>query len=470
MTASGRRTLAVGVCTLSTFIVNVDVTAYQVALTQIRDTLPATFAQGQWILSAYSLTLAALMVVAGALGDRFDKRSLLVSGLGIYILGSVLTALAPNAFVMIATRVLAALGASILVPVGLGMVRVLARSPRELQRFTGVWGAVVGLGMATGPLVGGFISETFGWRLIAVATAVLAAGFAVLSIAFLPSTSTQTPPRQDWRGIALLGTATFSLVGLFIAIGQRGLLVSFCLLVVVAGIVGSLLSRRRRRGVFPIPERAWRSTRFRTAIAVAVANYCCVGGAIFLLATGFLEGSQHLSVLVAGVGLVPLAIGYAIGARLSPMLMGRSGPLQVIAIAGLLMFTASLAIAALIAVGAGVAAVSFVSAFLGAGMGMANTPTNVLAMSELPADYAAVSGAFVSVARQVGQAMGIAVCGAAYSLAAAADWPQALPWAVLVIAAAGVTCAGFGAVSTTTLSTRSRGTPSATLAFSDKGC
>lgn len=449
MMTPARRGLAVGVCTLSTFIVNVDVSAYQVALTQIRDTLPATFAQGQWILSGYSLTLAALVVAAGALGDRFDKRGLLVSGLSVYILGSVLTALAPNAFELIAARVFAAIGASILVPVGLGMVRVLARSSQELQRFTGVWGAVVGLGMAIGPLVGGFISGAFGWRLIAVATAVLAAGFAVLAIAFLPSTGAQMPRRQDWSGIALLGIATFGLVGLFIALGQRGLLIAFGLLVAVVGIVVYLLGRRRRLGVFPIPERAWCSTRFRTAIYVAVTNYFCVGGAIFLLATGFLEGTRQLPVLAAGACLVPLAIGYAVGARLSPVIMSRSGPLHAIAIAGLLMFTASFTIAALIAADGGVAAVSFVAALLGAGMGMANTPTNVLAISELPADYAAVSGAFASVARQVGQAMGIAVCGSAYALAAAAHWPKALPWAALLVAAAGVTCAGVGAVSIT---------------------
>lgn len=448
MMTLGRRGLAIGVCTLSTFIVNVDVTAYQVALTQIRDTLPATFAQAQWILTGYSLTLAAMVVVAGALGDRFDKRSLLLSGLSVYIVGSVLTALAPNAFAMIAARVLAAIGASILVPVGLGMVRVLARSPQELQRFTGVWGAVVGLGMATGPLVGGFISGAFGWRLIPVGTAALAAGFVVLAIAFLPSTSTQTPRRQDWSGIALLGIATFGVVGLFIAIGQRGLLIAFGLLIAVAGVVVHLLGRRRRLGVFPVPERAWRSTRFRTAICVAVANYFCVGGAIFLLATGFLEGSRHLPVFAAGASLVPLALGYAIGARLSPVIMSRSGPVQTIAVAGSLMFTTCLAIAVLIAAGAGVAAVSSAAALLGAGMGMANTPTNVLAISELPPDYAAVSGAFASVARQVGQAMGIAVCGSAYALAAAAHWPQALPWAVLIIAAAGVTCSGASAVST----------------------
>lgn len=432
-----------GVCTLSTFIVNVDGTAYQVALTQIRDTLPATFAQGQWILSGYSLTLAALVIVAGALGDRFNKRSLLVSGLIVYIVGSVVTALAPNAIALIAARVLAAIGASILVPVGLGMMRVLARSPKELQRFTGAWGVVVGLGMATGPLAAGFISGTVGWRLIPVVTAVLAAGFAVLSRVLLPSTPAHTPPRHDWQGIVLLGVAMFALVGLLIAIGERELLIPFGLLVVVTAVVAYLLRRRQRLGLFPIPDQAWQSLTFRTAMQVAVGNYFCVGGAIFLLATAFLEGSRHLPALVAGASLVPLAFGYAGGARISPLIMRNLGPYQAITVAGLLTLASGLAVGLLVTTAAGTVAVSFVAAFLGAGMGMANTPTNVLTMSELSADYAAVSGAFASVARQAGQATGIAVCGAAYSLSQAAHLSDALPWAALLVAAAAVTFTGL---------------------------
>ncbi|BCI87245.1 hypothetical protein NIIDMKKI_24510 [Mycobacterium kansasii] len=110
--------------------------------------------------------------------------------------------------------------------------------------------------------------------------------------------------------------------------------------------------------------------------------------------------------------------------------------------AGLLMLASSSSIAVLIAMSAGVTTVSVVAMVLGAGMGMANTPTNVLAMSELPVDYAGTSGAFASVARQLGQAMGIAVCGAAYSLSAAAHGPASLPWIAIVAAAGIITLTG----------------------------
>lgn len=436
------RGVAVAVCSLSTFIVNIDNTAYQVALTQIRDTLPATFAQGQWILNGYILTLAALEIVAGAFGDRFNKRSLLVSGLLVYIVGSILTAFAPNAVALIAARVVAGIGASILVPVGLAMVRVLARTPKELQGFTGVWGAVVGLGMATGPLAGGLISGTVGWRMLPVATAVLASVFALLAVAFLPSTPVRNSPRHDWKGIVALGLAMFGVIGLFIAVGQRGLVTAAGLLAGVTAIVAYLLIRRRRVGEFPIPQQACQSRNFRAAMSIAVANYFCVGGVIFLLATGYFQESHHLSVMAAGVGLVPLAMGYAVGARLSPIMMDRSGPFHAVVIAGSLMLASSVAVAVLVGVSAGIVAVGAVAAFLGAGMGMANTPTNVLAMSELPVDYAGASGAFASTARQVGQAMGIAVCGAGYSLAAVAHLPAVLPWVAVILAAAGITLTG----------------------------
>lgn len=438
-----RRGIAIAVCTLSTFIVNVDNTAYQVSLTQIRDTLPATFTQGQWILNGYILTLAALEIVAGALGDRFNKRSLLVCGLGVYVVGSILTALSPNAVAMIGARVIAGIGASILVPVGLATVRVLARSQAELRRFTGAWGAVVGLGMATGPLAGGFISGTLGWRMLPVATAVVAAVFAVLSIVFLPSTPPQNSPRHDWTGLVLLGVAMFGLIGLLSAVGESAVSAQMSLLIIVVAIGADLAIRRRRAGLFPIPEQACQSPRFRAAMFVAASNYFCVGGAIFLLATAFFQSRQHLSVLAAGVCLVPLAFGYAIGSRISPVIIGRSGTFRAVIVAGLLMLTSSSGIAVLIATSTSVATVSFVAMFLGAGIGMANTPTNVLAMSELPVEYAGTGGAFASVARQLGQAMGIAVCGAAFSLVTAADGSAGLPWIAVVIAAAAIASTGM---------------------------
>ncbi|MHA7652419.1 MFS transporter [Mycobacterium sp. ML4] len=436
------RGVAVAVCTLSTFIVNIDNTAYQVALTQIRDTLPATFAQGQWILDGYILTLAALEIVAGAFGDRFNKRSLLVTGLLVYIAGSILTALAPNAVALIAGRVVSGAGASILVPIGLAMVRVIARSPRELHGFTGAWGAVVGLGMATGPLAGGVISGTWGWRMLPVATAVLAGMFALLSVAFLPSTPVRNSPRHDWSGIVALGMVMFGLIGLFIAVGQRGLIVATSLLVVVTLVVAWLMTRWRRVGAFPIPQQACQSGTFRAAMWVAVGNYTCVGGAIFLLATGYFQASQHLSVIVAGALLVPLALGYTVGARTSPTIMGRFGPFHAVVAAGLLMLASSVAIPVLVGLNAGVASVSVVAAFLGAGMGMANPPTTALTMLELPMEYAGISGAFASTARQVGQAMGIAACGAGYALTVLGDLPPLFPWVVVILAAAAVTLIG----------------------------
>ncbi len=436
------RGLAVAVCSLSTFIINIDTTAYQVALTQIRDTLPATLAQGQWVLNGFILTLAALYFVAGALGDRLDKRNLLVAGLLVYIVGSVLTAMSPNAIALIAARVVAGVGASILVPVGLAMVRVLARTPRELQRFTGAWGTVVGLGMASGPLAGGFISGTMGWRILPLATALLAAVFAVLAVAFLPSTPVRNSPSHDWTGIAALGVVMFGMIGGFIAVGQRHLGMAASLFVGVTMVSACLAIRRRRVGRFPIPQQACHSREFRAAMSVAIGNYFCVGGAIFLLATSYFQAGRHLSVLTAGAALVPLAVGYALGARVSPIIMARYGPFQAVIAAGLLMLASSAAVAVLVAISAGTALVSAVAAVLGAGMGMANTPTNALAMSELPVEYAGASGAFAATARQVGQAMGIAVCGAGSALAASAHLPSALPWVTVVVAAAVVTLTG----------------------------
>ncbi|OOK68409.1 putative membrane protein [Mycobacterium kansasii] len=193
----------------------------------------------------------------------------------------------------------------------------------------------------------------------------LATVFAVLAIVFLPSTPPQHCPRHDWNGIVVLGVAMFGLIGLLIAVGEPSDVTRFGLLILVTLLGGYLAIRRQRTGSFPIPEQACRSPRFRAAMYVAVSNYFCVGGAIFLLASVFFQARQHLSVTAAGVSLVPLAFGYAIGARISSVIIGRSGVFRAVVMAGLLMLASSSSIAVLIAMSAGVTTVSVVAMVLG---------------------------------------------------------------------------------------------------------
>jgi MFS family permease len=410
----GRRLTAVAVCTLATFLVNVDNTSYQVALPSIRADVGATFAQGQWILSTYGLTAASVVLVAGALGDRFDKRKVLVFGLLGYILGTALTGLAPTAPLLIAARVLTGLGGATLVPLGLAMVRALATSAAQMGRFTGAWGVAVGLGMAAGPLIGGALSSLGNWRLLPLASLSFAAVFAILALIVLPRSVSGNPVRPDWLGVALMAAASVGIVGALTEAGevQWPLAGGLFALFVLAGL--ALVLRYRFRGRSPIPPEAFRSRQFRYAMGAAVANYACVGGTLLLLTHRF-QSDFGMSPFRAGVALVPLAIAYAVCSQLANVAIDRRGPFFAIAAAGFATIAGSCAVVVFSgslgwAVAAGVV--------LGGAAGLANTPVNIVAMSELPPRHSGFAGSATSSARQMGQAGGIAACGALLALAA----------------------------------------------------
>ena len=154
---------------MGTLTVNINNTAINLALPAIRDELRLDLVEMQWVSASYVLILAALTMIGGTLGDRFDKRQVLTVGLCLYTTGSLLGALSLSALTLIGSRILAGIGAAVLVPVGLASLRQLASSPQQLTSYMSLWGLAVGLGMALGPAVGGGLTGYLGWRALFVA-------------------------------------------------------------------------------------------------------------------------------------------------------------------------------------------------------------------------------------------------------------------------------------------------------------
>lgn len=161
--------LAAATCAMGTLTVNINNTAINLALPAIRDELRLDLVEMQWVSASYVLILAALTMIGGTLGDRFDKRQVLTVGLCLYTTGSLLGALSLSAHTLIGSRILAGIGAAVLVPVGLASLRQLASSPQQLTSYMSLWGLAVGLGMALGPVVGGGLTGYLGWRALFVA-------------------------------------------------------------------------------------------------------------------------------------------------------------------------------------------------------------------------------------------------------------------------------------------------------------
>ncbi|MBX9918534.1 MAG: MFS transporter, partial [Mycolicibacterium frederiksbergense] len=161
-----RKAIVLASCCLSLLIVSMDATIVNVAIPSIRADLGATASQLQWVIDVYTLVLASLLMLSGAMGDRFGRRRVFQTGLLIFAIGSLLCSLAPGIDALIAARFLQAIGGSMLNPVALSIISQVFTGPVERARAIGIWGGVVGIAMALGPTVGGLLIHLISWRAV----------------------------------------------------------------------------------------------------------------------------------------------------------------------------------------------------------------------------------------------------------------------------------------------------------------
>src|SRR5579871_4585992 len=196
---------------LSAFMISVDVTIVNVALPTLVRSLGATTTQLQWVVDAYSLVFAALVLTAGSLSDRQGRKGMLLAGLGVFAAGSLAGALAGTTSELIAARAVMGLGAALMFPSTLSLITNVFTERGERARAIGLWGAITGVAIALGPIVGGWLLELSDWRSIFFAMVPTAAGAGVLVASYVPTSRDPRAPRTDRAGFAL-STATIGLL------------------------------------------------------------------------------------------------------------------------------------------------------------------------------------------------------------------------------------------------------------------
>src|SRR5947209_15933317 len=207
----GRRMLVLAICTLSLLIVGLDTTIVNVALPAIRSSLHASVSGLQWTIDAYTLVLASLLMLAGSTADRIGRKRVFRAGLVVFSLGSLLCGLAPSLELLIAARVLQAIGGSMLNPVAMSIIRNVFDDPRERAQAIGAWGAAVGLSMALGPIVGGALVDSLGWRWVFLVNVPVGLLAITLTTMFVPESRAPRPRRLDPVGQGLVIVALASL-------------------------------------------------------------------------------------------------------------------------------------------------------------------------------------------------------------------------------------------------------------------
>src|SRR3954449_2820651 len=204
------------VCCLSLFIVGLDVTAVNVALPSIGRELHAGISGLQWTVDAYTLVLASLLMLSGSTADRLGRKRVFVAGLVVFSVASLLCSLAPHVELLVAFRVLQAVGGSMLNPVAMSIIANTFTDPRERAQAVGIWGAVFGISLALGPILGGALLAVLDWRAIFWINLPFGLAAIVLALRFLPESRAARPRRFDPAGqglvIALLAALTFGII------------------------------------------------------------------------------------------------------------------------------------------------------------------------------------------------------------------------------------------------------------------
>ncbi|MEV4704493.1 DHA2 family efflux MFS transporter permease subunit [Actinoplanes sp. NPDC049316] len=407
-----RRLLVLAICCLSLFIVGLDSTIVNIALPSLRADLGASVSGLQWVIDAYTLVLASLLVLAGSTADRVGRRRTFQTGLALFTAGSLLCSIAPDLGWLVAFRTVQAVGGSMLNPVAMSIITNTFTEPRERARAIGVWGGVVGLSMALGPVLGGALVAGLGWRSIFWINVPVGVAAIVLAAVFVPESRAARPRRLDPIGqllvLTVLATVVFGIIEGPSA-GWTDPVIIGCF-VAGAAALATLIRYETRRHEPLLDLRVFRSVPFSGAAVIAVCAFGTLGGFLFLNSL-YLQEVRGLSALQAGLYTLPMALVTAVVAPLSGRIVGAHGPRLPLILAGAAIAVAMLPLTRLNA-GTPVWLLAACYAVFGFGFGMVNAPITNTAVSGLPRAQAGVAAAIASTSRQVGAALGVAVIGA----------------------------------------------------------
>jgi len=406
-TARGRWVIAATV--LGSGIAALDATVVGIALPTIGRAFHSGVGTLQWVVSGYSLTLAAFLLLGGSLGDRLGRRRVFSIGVIWFAVASMGCGIAPNAGVLIGARVLQGVGGALLAPASLAILQASFR-PEDRSRAIGAWSGLGGVATAAGPLLGGYLILA-SWRWVFFINLPVAIGVLILTVRHVPET--RDPSTAGHVDVVGAGLAVLFLAGLTYGLidgpghGWTSPVVLGSL--IVAGLAGPAFLLVERAKAHPmLPLGVFRSRQFSGANAVTFIVYGALGGALFLLPVE-LQLVSHYSPLSSGLALLPVTVimltfssrSGQLAARIGPRLQMTAGP--VVVGAGLLLLTR--------ATYAGNYAVQVLPAVILFGLGLAITvaPLTATAMSAAPAEHAGVASAVNNVVARAAGLLAVAI-------------------------------------------------------------
>ncbi|MDQ0599290.1 EmrB/QacA subfamily drug resistance transporter [Streptomyces canus] len=415
-TPDPRRWWALGALVASMLTLGFDMTILNVALPTMAADLGASTGQQQWMADAYVVVFAALMLPAGLLGDRFGRRRMLIVGLGIFLAGSALGALADDVNAVVAARALMGVGGALVTPLALSVLPSLFGSD-ERTKAVGIISAASALGLPLGPIIGGWLLNHFWWGSVFLVNVPMAALGIAACLFLLPETRDPASPKVDAVSTALTATGLGALIYAIIEAPARGWgdpLVA-AMFAAATVLIAALVVRERRveRPMLDMSLLSHRGFLFNTIAATLVMFI--LSGLLFVLPP-YLQAVLGNDALGTGVRLLPMMGGLLVSSRLAPQIVARFGARATVS-GGLVVLAFAAFLGSRTTIDSGYGFTALWLSVTGLGFGLALIPAMNSALGTLPRDRAGSGSGLLLTLRQVGGAIGIALLG---SLLAAA--------------------------------------------------
>jgi EmrB/QacA subfamily drug resistance transporter len=401
---------------ISALAINLDVTIVNVALPSIASELDAGTRGLQWVVDGYNLAFAALVLAAGSLSDRYGRRPALLIGLIGFAAMSVVGAFVTTTGALVGARVGMGVFAALIFPTTLSVISNTFTDRKQRAAALGGWGAVVGMGVALGPVTGGLLLEHFYWGSVFLALAPLALVAAGLAFFLVPESRDPSVPALDKAGLAVSVAMLSLLTYTIIEAPERGwgsleTIASFAL---TAALVGIFVAVERRAEHPMLDVQLFTDRRFSAASGAVMITFFSLAGFIFLI-TQYFQLVRGYSPLSTGARIIPVAASIAIASVVGGLLAPRIGTRTVVT-TGLVMFGAAMAWISTAAIDTPYATTIVAQMVLmGLGMGLISTPATESIMLVLPPARAGVGSAVNDATRELGSTLGVAVVGSLFS-------------------------------------------------------
>jgi len=415
--------VVIAVVCVSNFVASIDLTIVNVALPTLSRVMKADNAELQWVVDAYSLTSAGLLLPAGNLGDRYGRRGWLNIGLALFAATSAIAASVDSAGALIAARAVMGVGAAVIFPTTLALVTNIFTDATQRARAIGIWSAMNGIGIAVGPITGGWLLEHFAlgsifWINVPIALLALAG-----TSLFVPTSRDPARPPTHFAGLVVSAIGVTVLTYTLIEAPNIGWISArTCAGFALAAIMLPLFCWLERRTSHPMLDWSIFADRRFSGGSVAVTTaYLALCGFIFI-GTQYLQFVTAYLPLEAGVRLLPLAVSFAGASVLAPRVVERFGTTAVVT-AGLLIFAAALAASGGFGPHTPYWVIGAAMALLGGGLGLTMAPATEAIMGSLSLANAGTGSAVTGVTRQLGGCLGVAIVGSVF----ASVYTRALP-------------------------------------------